>query len=86
MRLFFGLNTAFLGAVYQPRMDSFQIPEYSGNIHVLTERFVRTAHRQNVRIDVWTVDEVEDMERMIDLGVDGLITNRPDLLLELLGR
>ncbi len=86
VRLFFGLNTAFLGAVYQPRMDSFQIPEYSGNIHVLTERFVRTAHRQNVRIDVWTVDEVDGMERMIALGVDGIITNRPDLLLELLGR
>lgn len=86
VRLFFGLNMVFLGAVYQPRMDSFQIPEYSGNIHVLTQRFVDTAHRQNVRLDVWTIDEVADMERLIDLGVDGIITNRPDLLLELLGR
>ena len=86
VRLFFGLNTAFLGAVYQPRMDSFQIPEYSGSIHVLTERFVRTAHQQNIQVDVWTVDEVADMERLIALGVDGIITNRPDLLLELLGR
>ncbi|MBK9051699.1 MAG: glycerophosphodiester phosphodiesterase [Chloroflexi bacterium] len=86
MRLFFGLNTVFLGATYQPRMEAFQVPEYSGGIHVLTERFVRTAHQQNIQVHVWTVDELADMARLIEWGVDGIITNRPDLLLELLGR
>jgi len=85
-RLFFGLNTAFLGATYQPRMEAFQVPEYSGGLHVVTERFVRGAQRQNVDVHVWTVDDEADMRRLIEWGVDGIITNRPDLLLELLGR
>lgn len=85
-RLFFGLNTAFLGAIYQPRMEAFQIPEYSGGIHVLTERFVQGAHHQNVAVHVWTVDDRDEMARFIEMGVDGIITNEPDVLLELLGR
>lgn len=85
-RLFFGLNTAFLGAIYRPRMEAFQVPEYSGGIHVVTERFVAGAHRQNVDVHVWTVDDRDDMARFIEMGVDGIITNEPDVLLELLGR
>ncbi|MCL4868087.1 MAG: glycerophosphodiester phosphodiesterase [Anaerolineae bacterium] len=85
-RLFFGLNTAFLGATYQPSMEAFQVPEYFGSIHVLTGRFVRGAHRQNIQVHVWTIDDPAEMRRFIDLGVNGIITNRPDLLLELLGR
>ncbi|MBP8002476.1 MAG: glycerophosphodiester phosphodiesterase [Chloroflexi bacterium] len=86
IQLFFGLNTVFLGATYQPRMEAFQVPEYSGNIHVVTDRFVQEAHQQNVQVHVWTIDEEADMRRFIALGVDGIITNRPDLLLQLLGR
>ena len=37
-------------------------------------------------VHAWTINEVEDMQRMIDLGVDGIITDYPDRLLELLGR
>ena len=86
IRLFFGLNTAFLGALYQPPAEAFQVPEYSGNLHVVTERFVRNAQRQNVAVHVWTVNETADMERLLALGVDGIITDYPDRLLALLGR
>lgn len=85
-KLFFGLNTVFLGAIYRPRMEAFQVPEYSGGIHVVTERFVQGAHRQNVAVHVWTVDDRDDMARFIEMGIDGIITNEPDVLLELLGR
>ena len=37
-------------------------------------------------VHAWTINEVEDMQRMIDLGIDGIITDRPDLLMELLER
>ncbi len=86
IRTFFILNTLRLGAVFQPTAEAFQVPEYSGGLHVVTERFVRGAHAHNMEVHVWTVDEQEDMERLLALGVDGIITNRPDLLLELLGR
>lgn len=86
IRPFFVLNRLYLDAVYRPPAEAFQVPEYSGDLHVVTERFVRGAHRHNVDVHVWTVDETEEMERLLALGVDGIITDRPDRLLELLGR
>ena len=49
-------------------------------------RRARRAQRRNIAVHVWTVDDPADMQRFIDMGVDGIITDRPDLLLELLGR
>lgn len=86
IRLFFALNMARLAAIYQAPAEAFQVPEYSGDLHVVTERFVRNAHRHNLDVHVWTVNEESAMQRLLDLGVDGIITDRPDLLLGLLGR
>jgi glycerophosphoryl diester phosphodiesterase len=86
VRPFFILNTLFLGAVYQAPAEAFQVPEYSGNLHVVTRRFVDNAHAHNIDVHVWTVDEEEAMRRLLDLGVDGIITDRPDRLMQLLGR
>lgn len=86
IRAFFVLNTIGLGKVFQPTAEAFQVPEYSGMLHVVTDHFLAGAHRHNLDVHVWTVDDPADMQRLIDLGVDGIITNRPDLLLELLGR
>jgi glycerophosphoryl diester phosphodiesterase len=86
VRPFFILNTLFLGAVYQAPAEAFQVPEYSGNLHVVTRRFVDNAHAHNMDVHVWTVDEEEDMRRLLGLGVDGIITDRPDRLMQLLGR
>lgn len=86
IRPLFVLNMAFLGSVYRAPSEAIQVPEYSGNLHVVTERFVRAAHGHNVDVHVWTVNEVEDMRRLLDLGVDGIITDRPDRLLALLQR
>ena len=84
IRPFFILNTVFLGALYSPPGTAFQVPEYSGNLHVLTPRFVRGAQRNNVAVHPWTIDDPADMARFLDMGVDGIITDRPDLMLELL--
>ncbi len=86
IRLFFGLNTAYLGAIYQTPAEAFQVPEYSGGLHVVTPRFVKGAQRQNIAVHVWTVNEMADMERLVDMGVDGIITDYPDRLLAILGR
>ncbi len=88
IQLFFGLNTFFLGALFQAPAAAFQVPRTSslpiiGEVDVITERFVRVAHGHNIQVHAWTINETAEMERLIGLGVDGIITDRPDLLLEL---
>lgn len=82
--LFFLMNLIFLGAAYGPPCHALQIPEYSSGMHVLTKRFLRTAHNHNLKVHVWTVNQVEDMKRLLDLGVDGIITDYPDRLISVL--
>jgi glycerophosphoryl diester phosphodiesterase len=57
----------------------FQVPEKSGPTRIVSRRFIRHAHRAGLPVKVWTVNEVEDMRRLVGWGVDALITDRPDL-------
>ena len=82
--LLFSLNLLGLGAAYQPRANAFQVPEYHGRLHVVTPSFVRAAHAHNMEVHIWTVNAREDMQRLLNWGVDGLITDYPDRLLTLL--
>ncbi|MGW8223825.1 MAG: glycerophosphodiester phosphodiesterase, partial [Syntrophobacteria bacterium] len=81
---FFMVNMVFLGAVYRPACQAFQVPEYSSGLRVLTKRFVETAHGLNLAVHVWTINEVTDMKRLLALGVDGIVTDYPDRLISLL--
>ena len=68
------------GSPYTPAADIFQVPERRGRLRVVTARFVEEAHRHGIPVQVWTVNREEDMRRLLDLGVDGVQTDRPDLL------
>ncbi len=70
--------------LYIPTADAFQIPEYHGDYHLLTEEFIERAHKKNIKIHVWTINEKKEMERLIKLGVDGIMTDYPDLLSEVI--
>jgi len=59
--------------------QAFQVPETSGTTRVVTPRFVQLAHKAGVAVQVWTVDEPEDIRRLLDWGVDGIISDRPDV-------
>jgi glycerophosphoryl diester phosphodiesterase len=56
-----------------------QVPERAGSIRILTPRFVRAMHAQGVAVHVWTVNEPDAMRRLLDLGIDGIVTDRCDL-------
>jgi glycerophosphoryl diester phosphodiesterase len=78
VRLFYTLSLLGLNGINQSVAEAFQVPEYSGDTQVLTPRFVADAHAHKVEIHAWTINEEEDIARMINLGVDGLITDYPD--------
>ncbi|MDQ4501445.1 glycerophosphodiester phosphodiesterase family protein [Sinomonas sp. ASV322] len=61
-------------------VDCFQVPERQGQLRVVTPRFVERAHALGKQVHVWTVNEPADMDRLLDLGVDGLLTDRADVL------
>lgn len=84
LRTFYLHHRLRLIALYRPGIDALQMPERHGGRQILTARLVRDAHAKNVAVHVWTVDEAEDMERLLEWGVDGLVTNRPDRLARVL--
>ncbi len=59
---------------------SVQVPRHSRGIAVVTERFVSRAHDLGLQVHVWTVDDEASIRTLLDLGVDGLITDRIDVL------
>ena len=63
----------------RPRFDVFQVPEAFGNRRVVTPEFIVRAHDAGVTVMVWTVNLEDDMRRLLDWGVDGIITDRPDV-------
>ena len=83
------LDKVFLSGWVSPRYQALEVPwekSESKGIPVLTERFIRESHAKNIRVEPWTVNDPELMKQYIAWGVDGIITDRPDLLIEVLGR
>ena len=83
---FLTLSKTGLSESYSPPMQALQIPENLGALSVVTKEFVENAHRKNLKVHVWTINETADMQRLIELGVDGIMTDYPDRLSTLLGR
>jgi glycerophosphoryl diester phosphodiesterase len=59
---------------------AFQVPERFGDQVVVDERFVTAAHAAGKAVHVWTVNDAESIERLLDLGVDGIISDLPTTL------
>jgi len=59
--------------------EAFQVPQSRGGTRVLSPRFVRAAHGAGVVVQVWTVDQEDEIRRLVAWGVDAIITDRPDL-------
>lgn len=78
------VRSRHLAALATRGVDVLQIPERSGRVPVATARTIDMAHRLGLAVHVWTVNDADDMRRFLDLGVDGLITDRADVLRDVL--
>jgi glycerophosphoryl diester phosphodiesterase len=67
-----------------PPIAAFQVPASYGDVTVVDERFVQTAHDADIAVHVWTINDVEEMNHLLDVGVDGLISDRPTPLAQVL--
>jgi glycerophosphoryl diester phosphodiesterase len=78
------LHKLFARNLYKPEADTFQVPLQESIFDLTNQRLIRDAQRSGVQMHYWTIDDKETMAYLLDRGADGILTNRPDLLLELL--
>jgi len=82
---FFGA-LALAGSAYQPPAEAIQIPPSHGSMVLATPTSVAAALERELEMHVWTVNEEAEMRELLDLGVEGIITDFPDRLLALLAQ
>ena len=82
--LLYLLTRLGLSGLSKPRYQALQGPETYHGLRIVTLGFIRAAHERGLRVDVWTIDTEADMRRLLGYGVDGIMTDRPDVLAELL--
>ena len=66
-------------------MQVLQVPLRLGALQIVTRDFVETAAKLNLKVHVWTINDPVDMQLLIEMRVDGIMTDYPDRLLQLLG-
>lgn len=71
-------------ALTRGRVAALQVPRRRGALPVVTAGFVRRAHAAGAHVHVWTIDDPAEMHELLDLGVDGIFTDRTDLLKDVL--
>lgn len=77
---FYVLHRARLAALARFPAHVVQVPERTGRMRLVTPRFVRELRARGVPVHVWTINDERDMHRLLDWGVDGIMSDRPDLL------
>jgi glycerophosphoryl diester phosphodiesterase len=82
--LFYALQKMHLESAYTPAAQALQVPRTYGDLQVVTKRFVEAAHARNLKVHVWTVNDVDSMKKLLQLGVDGIMTDYPGRLLEII--
>jgi glycerophosphoryl diester phosphodiesterase len=86
VRSFVIANFLLATNVLTPAYNAFQVPEESGGIPIVIPHFVNSAQDHNLQVHVWTINDPDEMQRFVAMGVDGIMTDRPDILLQMLGR
>jgi glycerophosphoryl diester phosphodiesterase len=84
LRRFYVRHRLGLGRFFPPRADVVQVPETWEGRRLVTPRFVRALGDVGISVHVWTVDDPDDMRRLLGWGVEGILTDRPDVLARVL--
>lgn len=79
-----GVESAVNLAMHAPYV-AFQIPRFFGEIELATPRFIEAAHKAGKAVHVWTINDQDEMELLLDMGVDGIISDRPSLVVSVVG-
>jgi glycerophosphoryl diester phosphodiesterase len=82
--VFYVASRLHLERLLRPAYDALQVPLWHRGIPVVIPRFIRAAHSRSLRVDAWTINQAEEMRRLLDLGVDVIMTDRPDTLADVL--
>ncbi|MDF2178941.1 glycerophosphodiester phosphodiesterase [Aliiglaciecola sp. CAU 1673] len=77
------LSKLGLSSLYSPKGAALQVPMHSGGIKVVSEKLLADAHAKGMKVHVWTINDPWDMQDLIRLGVDGIISDRPDYLVKI---
>lgn len=80
VRLAFRAFTSQFGHLYHPKADVFQIPIKHGMISLDSSKFIQFLDKLNIPIHYWVVNDVTTMNRLIQAGAKGIVTDRPDLV------
>lgn len=81
---FYLMSRFRLESLLWPRYHALQVPVDFGRREIVTPRFIEAAHSRGVRVDVWTINDAPEMQRLLDLGVDSIMTDRPAVMSEVL--
>ncbi len=81
-RTFYVLSTLHLWRFHRPHADAYQVPTSKGIARFDQREFIQNAHKFNQQIHFWTINDPDEMRRLLRLGADGIMTDRPDLGIE----
>ena len=81
---FYYLSRIGLTAMYSPEENALLVPKTFKGRPVITNQFIDAVHHRHLKVAVWTVNSEEDMKQLIDLGVDGILTDYPDRLVRMI--
>ena len=84
IRDFYLLSRLRLERLFRPPFEALQVPVDYRGISLVTPRFVKAAHARGARVDVWTINDPGEMRRLLDLGVDGVMSDLPEALADVL--
>jgi glycerophosphoryl diester phosphodiesterase len=82
-QVFIAMSRLRLASLASPDALALQVPDRIGDLEVLTPALIAAARGRNLRVHAWTVNDEAEMRRLVSLGVDGIMTDRPDRLLAL---